>query len=319
MRVAVLSDIHGNIEAFEKVLDDLKNRNIDDIWFLGDAINYCCDSDKVIERLRTTVDLENWIAGNHEELFWGATELQFSQESMTMMEYTRELLNNSREGNFLVQNETKIPKTSIKRVRDNIVVLAHHRPIFTPFNLDIYTTSYLFPLTTALVEVLSTPVPESMIPPSKKRWFPFAKTTEETKIFLCGHTHIPCLAYLDLGCKSVVNVQVNGNRFLYKKAKQTYPQILINPGSVGYSRDNCPRASYAIIDFLDNFVEFFRVKYDFNINKFHELINKTEDMHKKTTINALTQNIKNAGMPEELLLRLPDDWYNFYQNQRCEN
>ena len=39
MRVAVISDIHGNIYALEAVLDDIRARGIVTIWNLGDHVH----------------------------------------------------------------------------------------------------------------------------------------------------------------------------------------------------------------------------------------------------------------------------------------
>ncbi|WP_369593419.1 metallophosphoesterase family protein [Lysinibacillus pakistanensis] len=38
MKIAVLSDIHGNKEALKTVLDDIQQRNIDSIYNLGDTL-----------------------------------------------------------------------------------------------------------------------------------------------------------------------------------------------------------------------------------------------------------------------------------------
>ncbi|MCP4179694.1 MAG: metallophosphoesterase [bacterium] len=35
-KIAIISDIHGNIPALESVLEDIKKRNIDSIFCLGD-------------------------------------------------------------------------------------------------------------------------------------------------------------------------------------------------------------------------------------------------------------------------------------------
>ena len=40
MRMAVISDIHGNLEAFKEVLMDIGKSNIDDMICLGDNIGY---------------------------------------------------------------------------------------------------------------------------------------------------------------------------------------------------------------------------------------------------------------------------------------
>ena len=38
MKIAIISDIHGNLEALKVVLDDIKSRGIDKIYCLGDII-----------------------------------------------------------------------------------------------------------------------------------------------------------------------------------------------------------------------------------------------------------------------------------------
>ena len=36
MRIAVFSDVHGNLSALKKVLEQIKEKNVDEIIFLGD-------------------------------------------------------------------------------------------------------------------------------------------------------------------------------------------------------------------------------------------------------------------------------------------
>lgn len=38
MRIAILSDIHGNLTAFQAVLEDIKSLNVSDIICLGDTV-----------------------------------------------------------------------------------------------------------------------------------------------------------------------------------------------------------------------------------------------------------------------------------------
>jgi predicted phosphodiesterase len=52
MRIAVLSDIHGNCLALDKVLDDLQQYKVDQIICLGDAIQGGPQPDQVAARLR---------------------------------------------------------------------------------------------------------------------------------------------------------------------------------------------------------------------------------------------------------------------------
>lgn len=53
MRVAVISDMHGNDLAFEKVEEDIQRQNVDQIVCLGDAIQGGPQPAAVVGRLRT--------------------------------------------------------------------------------------------------------------------------------------------------------------------------------------------------------------------------------------------------------------------------
>jgi len=40
MRLALISDVHGNLPALEAVLADIAGRDVDAIWHLGDLVGY---------------------------------------------------------------------------------------------------------------------------------------------------------------------------------------------------------------------------------------------------------------------------------------
>lgn len=65
MRRAIISDIHGNLEALEAVLDDVRSRGITEIVCLGDIVGYgpnpCECIDRVMETCRFT------LIGNHDQ------------------------------------------------------------------------------------------------------------------------------------------------------------------------------------------------------------------------------------------------------------
>ncbi|RKY55937.1 MAG: metallophosphoesterase [Candidatus Neomarinimicrobiota bacterium] len=64
MRIAVISDIHGNLEAFRAVLEDIRTQHVDKIITLGDLIDYGADSETIIkEHIRLNITA---IRGNHE-------------------------------------------------------------------------------------------------------------------------------------------------------------------------------------------------------------------------------------------------------------
>jgi putative phosphoesterase len=53
MRVAVFSDIHGNLPALEAVLEDIRRRQIDATYCLGDLVGYGPFPNEVTDRIRT--------------------------------------------------------------------------------------------------------------------------------------------------------------------------------------------------------------------------------------------------------------------------
>ena len=56
-KIAIISDVHGNITALDAVLNDIKNRNINKIICLGDSILKCTHPDLVIDKLKEVCDV----------------------------------------------------------------------------------------------------------------------------------------------------------------------------------------------------------------------------------------------------------------------
>lgn len=70
MRYGILSDIHGNLEAFEGVLSALSEERIDDYLFVGDVVGYGADPKECIKLLKSLKPVIE-VTGNHE---WGVLE-----------------------------------------------------------------------------------------------------------------------------------------------------------------------------------------------------------------------------------------------------
>jgi predicted phosphodiesterase len=64
MKLAVLSDIHGNLEALQAVLEAVHHENPDAVISLGDNIGYGPDSQAVVELIRE--QRMSSVMGNHE-------------------------------------------------------------------------------------------------------------------------------------------------------------------------------------------------------------------------------------------------------------
>ncbi len=64
MRIAIISDIHANLEALERVLEDIQARQASRILCLGDSIGYGPEPEAVLQRLRR--ERIPQVQGNHE-------------------------------------------------------------------------------------------------------------------------------------------------------------------------------------------------------------------------------------------------------------
>jgi len=64
MRLAVISDIHGNMEAFCQVLDDIDRSNVDGIFCLGDLVGYGPEPEAVVQKVKA-LEIPT-VMGNHE-------------------------------------------------------------------------------------------------------------------------------------------------------------------------------------------------------------------------------------------------------------
>lgn len=82
MKVAILSDIHGNLEALQAVLKDLKiHNNINALILLGDLIDYGPHSNEVISTLENIdIPIVCNIWGNHEKSILDKDYERFSSE-----------------------------------------------------------------------------------------------------------------------------------------------------------------------------------------------------------------------------------------------
>jgi predicted phosphodiesterase len=87
MRIAVLSDIHGNLPALEAVLAAL--RPYDAIWQLGDVVGYGPQPDEVVARL--AAENATGVRGNHDQAALGELDTEaFNDDARRVVEWTAE-------------------------------------------------------------------------------------------------------------------------------------------------------------------------------------------------------------------------------------
>lgn len=71
-KIATFSDIHGNYEALDAILEDIKKNNYDEVIFLGDLISLGPDSKACIKRI--SEENVRFILGNHDLYYLLGTE-----------------------------------------------------------------------------------------------------------------------------------------------------------------------------------------------------------------------------------------------------
>jgi predicted phosphodiesterase len=88
MRVAIVSDIHGNRHAFEAVLDAIEGSECQEMWCLGDLVGYGAEPDACVGLARHYAAI--CLAGNHDLGVRGALPLEeFSRGAALAARWTQ--------------------------------------------------------------------------------------------------------------------------------------------------------------------------------------------------------------------------------------
>ena len=91
MKIAVYSDVHGNLEALTAVLKDMKREEPDARLFLGDAVGYGPNPNECVEMVRENSDVV--LAGNHDWAAVGLTDPSyFNPQAYESLQWTIESL-----------------------------------------------------------------------------------------------------------------------------------------------------------------------------------------------------------------------------------
>jgi predicted phosphodiesterase len=120
MRYAVLSDVHANLEALTSVINDLDERRITDVIFLGDAVGYGPNPNECIDLLVGRCSV--LIAGNHDRGAIGLADISyFNQNARAAIEWTATALTG--------KSQKLLRSFPLKREdKDKNVLLVHATP-----------------------------------------------------------------------------------------------------------------------------------------------------------------------------------------------
>jgi protein phosphatase len=121
MKILILSDIHGNLEALEAVLAEPR----DELWVLGDLVNYGPNPREVVELVRRYASLV--IQGNHDYAIGNGADPRcsgpFREMSRAMQDYTESVLDVEQK-EFL----RMLPPTAVRTIGCCRFFLCHATP-----------------------------------------------------------------------------------------------------------------------------------------------------------------------------------------------
>jgi len=224
--LAIISDIHSNIEALQRVLDDIQHRGIQTIHCLGDLIGYGPDPGPCLDTIMDNCDVV--IMGNHDfAVLFEPTSFNTSAEQSAF--WTRR--------QFEIEPDPELRRRRWEflgslEIRHNALGgLCVHASPRRPIN------EYIFP-----DDVITAPNKMAQI---------FDRFEERCFV---GHTHVSGVFTNEPDFYPPGELTDNGYKF------DPSEKCIVNPGSVGQPRDRDPRASYAIVN--QDTVEFIRLEYD---------------------------------------------------------
>ena len=250
MKIAIISDIHSNIQALKATLEDIKSRGVDKIICLGDIIAKGVHPKECIELVRKHCDIV--LQGNCDAHF---SKIHGNLEELPEQEKLRIKWNQSMLDDEDREYLKNLPFCYEFYMSGSLVRLFHASPVAnnrTVLNVDTPMTKY------------------ELFLPSEK-----TISQEVADVVIYGHIHHP---YLDvLYNKTLINIGSVGNSFntIRNESKDstaletTKSNYLIIEGKFG-SKEYTSDISY----------QFIKVPYDINKELEDEHLNLEKDNYR---------------------------------------
>jgi predicted phosphodiesterase len=223
-RIALISDIHGNLHALRAVLSDIEKHGVEEIICLGDVVGYGPEPGACLELVNERCVAA--IRGNHEEAVLSPAQARmFNPQARAALVWTCDRLE-KRHVDLIAEMPTWVR-------RGNGIICVHDAPV------PVEDPGYV--RTTAEAETV-------------------LQTMEATWCFI-GHTHIPAVFALGTdktrwrACRSI---PFPGEVI----ELSTESRYLVNPGSVGQPRDGDWRASWGLLELDPGRFSVQRVAYE---------------------------------------------------------
>jgi putative phosphoesterase len=223
MKLALISDVHANLEALEAVLHAITAEGCDLVLHLGDLVGYNANPRECVELIRHHNIL--CVAGNHDRAVLDTTLAQdFNLIAYQAVVWSQDQLLDTHKG-FL----SHLPVT---RVIEDRFLACHGSPL----SPDAYISHHF---------------------QGKRVLNMLRRELAPASVCFFGHTHRRAVWYRDVR-GTVAHLPISEQR-LHLNQENLY---LINPGSVGQPRNHIPLASYALFDTVEFVLQFKLVPYN---------------------------------------------------------
>ncbi len=221
MRYLVISDIHGNLEAYDTVMAEAAAIGYDKVLVLGDLVGYGADPNLICERIQA-LKPDALIRGNHDKVGSGVESAEgFNAVARSAIRWTLETLTPANRAWLAA-----LPSGPM--IVDDLIEICHG----TPFDED----SYVFDDLDALR----------------------AMHAARRPLCLFGHTHVQVAHFLS---RDQFGMASAADKRPLVIALEEANRYLVNPGSVGQPRDSDPRAGFCIADTAAREIRLYRLEY----------------------------------------------------------
>ena len=224
MKRALISDIHGNLEALEAVLADIDSRGIEEIYFLGDLVGYGPNPQACIDLVASRAKLH--MMGNHDHALL-TVAVGFNRIAKQAIDFLREEMRPD-DGDTDKTHRWEYLENLVKRHEEGELLFVHASPR-EPIYEYVLETDAIFG--------------------REKLEKIFSKMDH---LCFVGHTHVPGVMMEEPHWHGVKELEYEWE---FTPGKQ-----IVNLGSVGQPRDRDSRASY--LELGDKGCSWHRVEYD---------------------------------------------------------
>ena len=233
MKIAVLSCIHGNLEALDAVLQDIDHHTVDQIYCLGDLVGYGPYPNEVVARIRELA-IPTCQGCWDEDIVEGLNACECSYPSL--LAETRGRLAHE------WTNQQVTPET--RTFLANLPLTLQQGTLCFVHGSPHSQHEYLLPETSAFIAL------ERVLASGADTLF-------------CGHTHVPYVRNLENSHLTLKVASPSVHPSTDSAAPLPSLKRIINAGSVGEPRHGRPNATYVLYDTDTQEVTLREVEYDY--------------------------------------------------------